>query len=164
MSSDSERLLPPENPAVFESLCLDLWQEIWGDPGARKNGRSGQAQAGVDVFGVHDGRQVGVQCKQKDGLLRTRVTVKELETEVANALGFRPALDTFILATSGPADAPDGRFADRPEPPTATAKAREKSDLAPTPTASGTPRPPTRTAARARTWGPRGAGDPNPRR
>ena len=69
MSADSEWWPPPNEPAAFESLCLDLWREIWNDPGAQKNGRSGQAQAGVDVFGVHSGRQMGVQCKQKDGLL-----------------------------------------------------------------------------------------------
>ncbi len=95
---------PPEEPAAFESLCLDLWREIWSDPGAQKNGRLGQAQAGVDVFGVHQGRQMGVQCKQRGGL-HSHVTVKELEHEVEQALGFRPPLDTFILATIGPADA-----------------------------------------------------------
>ncbi len=92
MNSDSECLLPPNEPAAFESLCLDLWKEIWHDPGAQKNGRSGQAQAGVDVFGRQDGVWVGVQCKQKDGLLRTKVTVAELEAEVHNALGFQSKL------------------------------------------------------------------------
>lgn len=44
MSADSEVLFPPNQPADFESLCLDLWTEIWGpDSGAQKNGRSGQA-------------------------------------------------------------------------------------------------------------------------
>ena len=105
MNSDTECLLPPNEPAAFESLCLDLWKEIWHDPGAQKNGRSGQAQAGVDVFGRHDGDWVGVQCKQKDGLLRTKVTVAELEAEVQNALEFQPKLAKFILATSGPRDA-----------------------------------------------------------
>ncbi len=105
MSADSDSWQAPNEPAAFESLCLDLWRQIWGDPGAQKNGRSGQAQAGVDVFGVFEGRQMGIQCKQKDGLLRTRVTARELEEEVEKALGFQPPLDTFILATSGPRDA-----------------------------------------------------------
>ena len=46
MSADSEAYPPPNEPAAFESLCLDLWKEIWEDPGAQKNGRSGQSQAG----------------------------------------------------------------------------------------------------------------------
>ncbi len=105
MSADSEAYPPPNEPAAFESLCLDLWKTVWNDPGAQKNGRSGQAQAGVDVFGVQQGRQMGVQCKQKDGLLRSEVTIRELEKEVTEALRFKPRLDTFILATSGPSDA-----------------------------------------------------------
>lgn len=105
MSADHERLLPPNDPAAFESLCLDLWQEIWGDSGAQKNGRTGQAQAGVDVFGKSPKGWAGVQCKQKDGLLRTSVTVAELDTEVAAARSFEPKLALFILATSGPRDA-----------------------------------------------------------
>lgn len=104
MSADSEHYPAPNNSDDFESLCLDLWKEIWQDPGARKNGRSGQAQAGVDVFGEYQGRQMGVQCKQKSGLLHTRVTIKELDDEVEKALKFKPPLHTFILATSGPAD------------------------------------------------------------
>jgi hypothetical protein len=83
---------------------LDLWKDIWGDPGAQKNGRSGQPQASVDVFGQTDGKWIGLQCKQKDGLLRTTVTRKELEVEVGNALKFKPRLAKFILATSGPRD------------------------------------------------------------
>jgi len=104
MSADSERLLPPNEPSAFESLCLDLWREIWGDPGALKNGRSGQPQAGVDVYGRRDGQWIGVQCKQRDALLWGKVTVKELDDEVREALKFVPRLSSFILATSGPAD------------------------------------------------------------
>ena len=71
MSADIEAWPPPSDPVAFESLCLDLWKELWADPGAQKNGRSGQSQRGVDVFGCFDGKHVGVQCKQKDGLLLT---------------------------------------------------------------------------------------------
>jgi hypothetical protein len=105
MSADIERWEPPNNPTVFESLCLDLWREIWDDPSAQKNGRSGQPQAGVDVFGQRQGKWEGVQCKQKDGLLRSKVTVKEFEAEVEAAKQFNPPLANFILATTGPRDA-----------------------------------------------------------
>ncbi len=106
MSSDIESWPPPDDPAAFESLCLDLWKEIWGDAGAQKNGRSGQGQHGVDVFGKdRSGRQVGVQCKQKSGLVRSKVTVAELEEEVEKACGFVPSLSLFIVGTTGPRDA-----------------------------------------------------------
>ena len=92
MSADIERWEPPNDPTAFESLCLDLWRDIWHDSNAQKNGRSGQPQAGVDVFGQHEGKWVGVQCKQKDGLLWSKVTVKELEAEVEAAKQFNPPL------------------------------------------------------------------------
>lgn len=105
MSANSEFLPPVQSPQDFESLCLDLWRDIWGDPNAQKNGRSGQAQAGVDVFGVSGSKQMGVQCKQKDALTWKKPTIAELEEEVEKAKTFVPALSTFILATTGPRDA-----------------------------------------------------------
>src|SRR5580704_16960462 len=104
MSADIERGDPPNDPTAFESLCLDLWSDIWQDH-AQKNGRSGQPQAGVDVYGQHQGKWIGVQCKQKDGLLRHKLTFRELDEEVAAARKFEPALCGFILATTRPRDA-----------------------------------------------------------
>lgn len=105
MSADSERLPAPNNPAEFESLCLDLWRDIWQDPNAQKNGRNGQPQAGVDIFGQQHGKWIGVQCKQTDGLVRRSISVKELDAEATKALKFEPRLSVFILASSGSADA-----------------------------------------------------------
>jgi len=105
MSADIEEWPPLNDANAFESLSLDLWKEIWNDSGAQKNGRSGQPQAGIDVFGRHEGQQIGIQCKQKDELLHIKVTKAELEQEVKAAQNFRPPLTTFILATSGPRDA-----------------------------------------------------------
>ena len=102
---DAERYPPPNDPSAFESLCLDLWKEIWGDPGAQKSRRSGQRQACVDIFGISGDLHIGVQCKQTDGLLRTKLTASELEEEVAKALAFKPLLSGFIVVTTGPADA-----------------------------------------------------------
>ncbi len=105
MSSGIEKWSPPNDSKAFESLCLDLWREIWLDSNAQKNGRSGQSQAGVDVFGQYDGKWAGVQCKPKDGLLWSNLTNAELEKEVETAKKFAPRLSSFILATTGPRDA-----------------------------------------------------------
>ncbi len=67
MNAEVERYLAPNDPVAFESLCLHLWKEIWGDPEAKKNGRSGQPQAGVDVFGRSDGRQMGCSVSRRMG-------------------------------------------------------------------------------------------------
>lgn len=102
MNSDIMEFPPPADSTAFESLCLDLWKDIWCDSSAQKNGRRGQNQDGIDIFGQHEGNWVGVQCKQKDGLLWKAVKPEELETEVKAALRFKPALTGFILATTGP--------------------------------------------------------------
>lgn len=52
MHADAEQWPPTNDSVAFESLCLDLFREIWGrESDAKKNGRPGQPQAGVDVFG-----------------------------------------------------------------------------------------------------------------
>ncbi|MEI7940577.1 MAG: SUMF1/EgtB/PvdO family nonheme iron enzyme [Verrucomicrobiota bacterium] len=105
MSSDIERWEPPNDATAFESLCLDLWKDLWQDSGAQKHARRGQKQDGVDLFGREKGNLVGVQCKQKDGRLWAKVTEAELEAEVAAARRFEPKLARFILATTAPRDA-----------------------------------------------------------
>ena len=104
MSADSESLPPPNDSVGFESLCLDLFKELWQDLSAEKNGRRGQPQAGVDVFGQKAGKWVGVQCMQNDNLSGRKITATELEAEVKKARHFHRPLSEFILATTGPAD------------------------------------------------------------
>jgi tetratricopeptide (TPR) repeat protein len=104
MSSDIERWEPPNDSTAFESLCLDLWKDIWQDSNAQKNGRRGQRQDGVDLFGHENGLVAGVQCKQKDGRLWAKVTPDELAEEVKAAQRFTPKLASFILATTATRD------------------------------------------------------------
>ena len=49
----SKQLCKPQNWQDFESLCKILWTHVWElNPGdVKKNGRMGQAQHGVDVYG-----------------------------------------------------------------------------------------------------------------
>ncbi len=49
MPKQREDRPPPANWQDFEDLCLKLWRPRLID--AKKNGRSGQPQAGVDIFG-----------------------------------------------------------------------------------------------------------------
>jgi len=58
----------PENWQDFENLCKKLWGEIWDCAEIKKNGRSGQNQQGVDVYGIpkFDTEYYGIQCKGKD--------------------------------------------------------------------------------------------------
>jgi WD40 repeat protein len=95
-------LPPPRNWQDFEDLCCDLWSRLWHDSETQKNGRSGQSQAGVDVFG-RPGRGTewaGLQCKLRHGGLSR----KDLEQEVERARTFKPTLGRFLIATTAPSD------------------------------------------------------------
>ncbi|MBI5949694.1 MAG: hypothetical protein HY875_16270 [Chloroflexi bacterium] len=100
------RFPPPQSWEDFEGLCADLFRYVWNDPGTQRNGRTGQPQHGVDVFGRPDGRPhyAGVQARNKIHP-PTTVAVAELRDEVRKAKQFVPALKTFILATTAPNDA-----------------------------------------------------------
>jgi len=93
----------PTDPHAFESLCADLWGAIWGQA-AFKNGRNGQPQAGVDIYGRYGDKWIGIQCKQRNELLRSKLTCAEFDEEVEAARRFRPHLSRFIVATTGPTD------------------------------------------------------------
>jgi len=79
-----------------------LFREILGDPNVKRFGTRGQRQDGVDIVGHRDRKPkqlVGVQCKLKSG--RSKLTRKEVRTEVQAALKYKPRLkEYFIVATS----------------------------------------------------------------
>ncbi|HSK74736.1 MAG TPA: tetratricopeptide repeat protein, partial [Pyrinomonadaceae bacterium] len=102
----SHNIPSPANWQDFESLCRDLWSHIWNDPYAKKNGRSGQKQNGVDIWGrPHQGASwVGIQCKGKDKNFGKKVSVKELIEEANKAKTFEPKLSHWILVTTGEKD------------------------------------------------------------
>ena len=97
---------PPKYWQEFENLCWDLWRTIWKYPETQKNGRQGQKQDGVDIYGIYDGenRWAGIQCKGKDTFSKKNITQKELEEEVDKAKNFKPNLSKFIVATTGQRD------------------------------------------------------------
>lgn len=97
---------PPRSWDEFEDLCLDLWSRLWVDNNAQKNGRKGQVQHGIDVFGEDSSKSipVGIQCKGKDNYTNAQVTQKELDAEIVKAESFEPAIKHFILATTAPQD------------------------------------------------------------
>lgn len=98
------QLPAPANWQDFELLCRDLFAAEWDDPSAQRHGRQGQPQAGVDVFGLRKGKQVGVQCKLRDQHYGARVAIEELKEELAKAKTFEPTLTEFVLATTAPKD------------------------------------------------------------
>lgn len=96
-------LSKPQNWQDFESLCKKLWGEVWKIPNKiKKNGRLGQMQSGIDVYGIPygDDGYWGIQCKGKDDYTKAKLSEKEILAEVNNAYKFEPKLKVFIFATT----------------------------------------------------------------
>ncbi|MCK4407264.1 MAG: hypothetical protein KAV44_06285 [Bacteroidales bacterium] len=99
-------LRKPENWQDFESLCKKLWGEIWKCPEIKKNGRTGQKQHGVDIYGIPKGESeyYGIQCKGKDDYTNATLTEKEVDAEIEKAKSFSPKLKKFYFATTANKD------------------------------------------------------------
>ena len=97
-------LRKPENWQDFESLCKKLWGELWEIPHKiKKNGRLGQPQNGVDVYGIPKNEKAywGIQCKGKNNdYFDTKLTKKEIDEEIEKAKKFSPKLEVFIIAST----------------------------------------------------------------
>ena len=93
----------PENWQDFESLCKKLWGEIFSIPNKiKKNGRLGQEQAGVDVYGIPKGENKywGIQAKGKDDYSNAKLSEKEILNEIEKAKKFQPELAVYIIAST----------------------------------------------------------------
>jgi hypothetical protein len=97
---------PPKDWQAFERNARVLFEHILKDPLTKTNGRSGQRQNGVDIYGRRDGcgDHVGVQCKGKEAAFGEAVSKAELRREVQKAQKFKPHLDEFILVTTAQDD------------------------------------------------------------
>lgn len=97
----------PTKWQTFEDLTCALFAEVWRDSTAQKNGRTGQPQRGVDVYGSPDwkpGIYFGVQCKGKDRGFGKRATKAEFDRELAKAEKFTPTLGRWYFATTAEVD------------------------------------------------------------
>ncbi len=97
----------PNNWQYFETLCKKLWGEIWNCPEIKKNGRAGQAQHGIDVYGIPFGESnyYGIQCKGKDEYSNKQFNEEEINNEIEKAKLFQPPLKKLYLATTAVKDA-----------------------------------------------------------
>jgi hypothetical protein len=97
---------PPANWQDFEILCCDLWRAIWKDPNTQRNGRQGQPQHGVDIYGRPNQQDfwAGVQCKGRANYTNKFLSKETVLTEIEKAEYFEPKLSQYIIATTGPKD------------------------------------------------------------
>lgn len=95
----------PQSWDEFENIATDVLRVRWRDPNVTRNGRNGQKQYGVDVYGYPEHLSsrtglAGAQCKRIDSL-----SVKVVDECVADAERFSPALSELIVCTTAPRDA-----------------------------------------------------------
>jgi hypothetical protein len=92
----------PSNWQDFEDISCAAFAQTWASPMLQKNGRSGQKQKGVDIWGPdHLGRPVAIQCKNTSQGL----TYKTVLDEIEKANDFSGQISTLYLATSAEHDA-----------------------------------------------------------
>lgn len=97
----SSEMFVPKNWEEFEDICADLFGRIWNDHNTVRYALQGERQNGVDIRGrLPDGVIVGVQCKRKRQWPVARLTTKDIDVEVAEALKFTPSLSEFTIATT----------------------------------------------------------------
>ena len=95
----------PQSWDESEDMVWEIYAREWRDPHAQRNGRSGQPQQGVDIYGRPrglEGRYAGIQCKRYDD---GRLTESLVAGEAAKAERFRSALAEYLSAITASRDA-----------------------------------------------------------
>lgn len=105
MPSPPTTQLPiPTSWDEFENIVADVLKARWKTPHVTRNGRSGQAQNGVDIFALarHCAAPgyAGAQCKRTEALAWTTVAESVMEAET-----FVPALGEYLICTTASRDA-----------------------------------------------------------
>lgn len=88
----------------FELLCRDLWKnESDKYEHVDINGRRGQKQNGVDIYGRHikSGKWFGLSCKVREDLLEESV----VRSDIQKAKSFTPILSEYFFVTTASRDA-----------------------------------------------------------
>ncbi|WP_027926395.1 hypothetical protein [Pseudomonas sp. URMO17WK12:I12] len=106
-------IMPPAYWQDFERLTLDFAKHNWQDDYAERNGRQGQEQAGVDVYGYNykQKEHTGIQCKKRAWKTKpgadtpsNTLSTDEIDKEIKLAKSFIPTLERFIISTTAPRD------------------------------------------------------------
>lgn len=95
-------LRPPKDPGAFESIVRTCAKLRWSTKDFVFNGRRGQRQNGVDIYGYDKkGRLIGVQAKN---ISKKGITIDIIHAEIRKAETFRPPLAHYWIGTSADTD------------------------------------------------------------
>ena len=98
------KIIPVRNEMDFESLCLDIARERYGDYNAQKYGRRGQKQWGIDIKATdrkNNHEKIAIQCKFKYDPAKISLDQKkkEIRAELTAALE-KHSFDGFVYAAN----------------------------------------------------------------
>ena len=99
------QICKPSNWQDFETLCMKLWGAIWNcEDSIKKNGRNGQKQQGIDIWGQKPNELLdsGIQCKLKKD--NNGLSKEELTKEIESAKYYNDSLQRLIIATTADKD------------------------------------------------------------
>ena len=99
------QICKPSNWQDFETLCMKLWGAIWNcEDSIKKNGRNGQKQQGIDIWGQKPNESLysGIQCKLKSN--NKNLSIQELDKEIGYAQYYKDSLQRLIIATTADKD------------------------------------------------------------
>jgi len=97
----SSNVPPPRSWDEFEDITLSAAKLRWGSTNFFRNGRQGQKQNGVDIWGGDDdNKHIGIQCKNTVDSLSLDIVRKE----ITNAEAFPSRLDHLYIATTAKRD------------------------------------------------------------
>ncbi len=99
------QICKPRNWQDFETLCMKLWGAIWNcEDSIKKNGRNGQKQQGIDIWGQKPNESLysGIQCKLKSN--NKNLSIQELDKEIGYAQYYKDSLQRLIIATTADKD------------------------------------------------------------
>lgn len=89
----------PKSWDEFEDIVWNLYIRKWSDPHAKRFGRQGQSQYGIDIYGqptyLH-GKYSAIQCKLYS---KTKLTAKLIQSEIAQVKKLNPPIVEYIIVT-----------------------------------------------------------------
>lgn len=95
------RWLKPTDWKEFENMVHDAMEQQW-EVTLQKNGRPGQKQNGIDIYGPdYIERPTGIQCKNS----AKKITETVIQEELKKAKTFKGNLNTIFIATTTDNDA-----------------------------------------------------------
>lgn len=97
-------LLKPSDEDIFEDLVTDIFMRRYKTYNFQRFGKKGQKQYGVDSIGPVASKLIGIQSKNHPDP-GTKISISEIDSEIAKSEKFTPSLDEYHIATSASRDA-----------------------------------------------------------